>query len=79
MSWIPYFSNCEGYDSHMILYDLFERGGRCNLPPAESIRVVNPLPTTGLDPVADRCAPNDLYPEFTCRYDEPLYEPAEDR
>ena len=72
MPWIPFFSNCEGYDVHMVLYDVFERGGRCELPAYESIRVVNPVPTDGLEPVADRCAPNAEYPEMTCRFDEPL-------
>ncbi len=24
MPWIPFFSNCEGYDSHIILYDAME-------------------------------------------------------
>lgn len=43
----------------MVLYDVFERGGRCALPPYEDIRIVNPVPSDGLDPVADRCAPNE--------------------
>jgi hypothetical protein len=72
MSWIPFFSNCEGYDTRMVLYDVFERGGRCDLPPHEDIRVVNPVPLGGMEPVADRCTPNEEYPELTCRYDEPL-------
>jgi hypothetical protein len=76
MPWIPFFSNCEGYDTRMVLYDVFERGGRCSLPPYEDIRIVNPVPSSGLDPVADRCAPNDEYPELICRYDEPLGEPV---
>lgn len=75
MPWVPYFSNCEGYDAHMVLYDVFERGGRCTLPPLDSVRVVNPIPLEGLDPVADRCAPNEQYPELVCRYDEPLDAP----
>ena len=32
MSWIPYFSNCEGYDHRMILYDVLEFDSACNLP-----------------------------------------------
>lgn len=24
MSWLPYFSNCEGYDTRIILFDVFE-------------------------------------------------------
>jgi hypothetical protein len=76
MAWIPYFSNCEGYDAHMILYDVFERGQGCELPAYEDIRVVNPVPTSGLDPVADRCAPTTEFPEVICRYDEPFGQPS---
>lgn len=72
MPWVPFFGNCEGYDARMVLYDLFERGGRCDLPPYEALRVVSPIPADGLDPVADKCAPNELFPEIKCRYDEPL-------
>ena len=75
MPWIPFFTNCEGYDSRMVLYDVFERGGRCELPPYEAIRVVSPIPANGLEPVADRCAPNARFPEMTCRFDEPLDKP----
>jgi len=75
MPWIPFFTNCEGYDTRMVLYDVFERGGRCVLPPYEAIRVVSPIPADGLDPVADRCAPNAQFPELTCRFDEPLDKP----
>jgi hypothetical protein len=60
----------------MVLYDVFERGGRCDLPAYESIRVVNPVPTDGLEPVADKCAPTPEYPEMKCRFDEPLTAPA---
>jgi len=76
MPWIPFFTNCEGYDEHMILYDVFERGGRCNLPAYEDIRIVNPVPSDGLDPIADHCAPNPEFPELLCRFDEPLEAPV---
>ena len=72
MPWVPFFGNCEGYDARMVLYDLFERGGRCDLPLYESIRVVSPIPAFGLDPVADKCSPNERFPEIKCRYDEPI-------
>lgn len=75
MPWIPFFTNCEGYDTRMVLYDVFERGGRCELPPYEAIRVVSPVPADGLDPIADKCAPNAQFPEMTCRFDEPLDKP----
>lgn len=28
-------------------------------------------------PVSDKCAPTKEHPEFTCRFDEPLFEPSE--
>jgi hypothetical protein len=76
MPWVPFFTNCEGYDAHMVLYDLFERGPRCELPAYEAIRVVSPVPADGLDPVADKCGPRPEYPEVTCRYDEPIDKPV---
>lgn len=75
MPWIPYFSNCDGYDTRMIFFDVFERGERCLLPPIESIRIVNPIPFEGMNPIADKCAPTEQYPELTCRFDEPLDSP----
>jgi len=29
MPWLPYFSNCEGYDTRMVLYDLLEYNDQC--------------------------------------------------
>lgn len=55
MSWIPFFSNCDGYDSRIILYDSFEYNPNCSLPSYDEIRIVNPIPSNGLNPVADRC------------------------
>lgn len=31
MPWIPYFSNCEGYDSRIILFDIIEYNLNCVL------------------------------------------------
>ena len=67
MPWLPYFSNCDGFDSHIIFYDLFEYSKDCNLESYDSIRIVSPIPTYGLEPKADKC-------EFAikCRFDEDL-------
>lgn len=67
MPWLPFFSNCEGYDSNIVLYDLLEYNQQCNLPTYEEIRVVNPIPSSGLDPIADKCNI-----QLNCIYDEPL-------
>jgi len=65
MSWIPYFSNCDTQDERIIVYDFFEYDQSCTLP--KDINVVNPIPSTGINPDADIC---DF--KFTCWYDEPL-------
>ena len=67
MPWIPFFSNCEGFDTRMVLFDLLEYHAQCKLPSYNDIKVVNPIPSSGLDPVADRC---NL--AIKCIYDEPL-------
>ena len=68
MPWIPYFSNCKGYDSRIIVYDIIEYNDQCELPNYNDIRIVNPIPSTGLDPVADKC--NIV---LECIYDEPVF------
>jgi hypothetical protein len=70
--WIPFFSNCDGSDTRMIIYDLFEYNKNtdqsfCTQPKYEELRVVNPIPTNGFEPVTDRCTLN-----IKCRYDEDL-------
>lgn len=65
MSWIPFFSNCDSSDERIIVYDFFEYDSSCTLP--QDIGVVNPIPSTGLNPTADTCDFN-----FVCRFDEPL-------
>jgi hypothetical protein len=72
MPWIPFFSNCDGSDSRIIIYDIFEynkntENSFCTLPKFDDLRVVNPIPTDGFEPVADRCTLN-----LKCRYDEDL-------
>jgi hypothetical protein len=63
MPWIPFFSNCDGSDTHIIPFDIFEytintNKSFCNLPKYDDIRVVNPIPSDGMEPVADRCTLN---------------------
>lgn len=31
MPWLPFFSNCDGFDSHIIIYDAFEYARNCTL------------------------------------------------
>lgn len=73
MPWIPFLSNCDGFDTHIVLYDLLEHtpseeeGGQCKRPAYEEITIVNPIPSDGLEAVADTC---DM--SINCRYDEDL-------
>jgi hypothetical protein len=72
MPWIPFFSNCDGSDTRIITYDIFEynintEDSYCTLPKYDDLRVVNPIPTNGFEPVADRCSL-----KLKCRYDEDL-------
>jgi len=67
MPWIPFFSNCDGFGSHIVLYEAFEYHEQCSLPSFEDIKIVNPIPSSGMDPIADVCNIN-----ITCRYDEPI-------
>jgi hypothetical protein len=46
MSWVPFFSNWEGYDNRILFYDLVEHSEECTLPQTESVKVVNPIPIT---------------------------------
>jgi len=79
MPWVPFLSNCEIFDSHIILWDLFEmpdgvRPG-CNRYEAEDVLIVPPL---GMDfetlelrmePTADNCS---FY--VKCQFEESMRE-----
>ena len=67
MSWFPFFSNCEGYDTNIIFYDIMERDSRCILPSTNDIKVVDPIPISGLYPTTDKWIMN-----LKWRYDEVL-------
>ena len=65
MPWLPFFSNCVGFDSYIILWDLFEsphelREG-CEMIPKDEVMIVPPLIVDmetlepRFDPIADSC------------------------
>ncbi|CAE7714326.1 unnamed protein product [Symbiodinium sp. CCMP2592] len=66
LPWLPFFSNCEGFDSYITLWDLFESPGDqvrdgCDLYTAAEVEIVQPL-IINFDtlqeswaPVADNC------------------------
>eukprot|EP00928_Gymnodinium_smaydae_P052443 TRINITY_DN3633_c0_g1_i1.p1 TRINITY_DN3633_c0_g1~~TRINITY_DN3633_c0_g1_i1.p1 ORF type:complete len:5302 (-),score=561.54 TRINITY_DN3633_c0_g1_i1:86-14599(-) len=77
MPWLPFFSNCDGFDSHIILWDLFENPAgadrNCELVDKEDTVVVPPFPfdvstmNFQMSPVADNC--NII---VQCRFEEGL-------
>lgn len=69
MPWLPYFTNCDGHDSHIIFYDLFEysNSDECERPEYDDLTIVSPVPSAGLEANADRCKIS-----LTCRYDEDI-------
>ncbi len=65
MNWIPFLSNCKGYDKHVILYDLIENSQNCFFPEQSNVNIIKPIPIEGFTSVSDSC---DL--KLNCRYDE---------
>lgn len=65
LPWIPYFSNCAGYDSRILLYDLLELNEGCLYPEANSFNFARQIPYTGLSTISDLCQI-----DLACRYDE---------
>ena len=39
----------------MVVFDIVEYDPGCGLPIYEDIRVVNPIPLSGVDPISDTC------------------------
>ena len=79
MPWLPFFSNCDYFDKHVVLWDLLENNrlppdaGECRLYNESEVRVVAPLIydfSTGsvqFQSTSDFC---EL--AFTCRYEDHL-------
>ena len=65
MPWIPFLSNCAGYDDKIILFDLLENSESCSFPSEDSIVIVKSFPSQGLTAISDTCRIT-----LTCRYDE---------
>ena len=55
MPWLPYFSNCNGHDSHIVIYDLLEYAHKdsCVQPSYDDIMIVSPIPSDGYVAYAD--------------------------
>lgn len=65
MPWVPFLSNCAGYDDKILLFDLLENSESCFFPAEDSIVIVKSFPSQGLTAISDICKIN-----LTCRYDE---------
>ena len=57
----------QGYDTKIIFYDIMEKDSRCILPSTNDIKIVDPIPISGLYPTADKWIMN-----LKWRYDEVL-------
>ena len=67
LNWLPFYSNCAGYDKNIYLYDLLEHSPQCKFPNDNELKIVREFPTQGFSPVSDYCN-IELY----CRYDEKM-------
>ena len=56
LPYFPFFSNCDGYDSHLIISQLLEEHPDCNLIEWNNTKFVNQYPWAGeLSPLSDSC------------------------
>ena len=65
LPYIPFFSNCYGYDKYMYLFNLIENEENCTIPNFNDILVVGFFPIHGFNAKSDECSL-----EFKCKYDE---------
>jgi hypothetical protein len=85
LPYLPFFSNCDGYDSYMQFSDLIEENPNCQIVPYDNTVVVSPFPwASSLYPVGDTCLdanwiPNPPFdtsnPGITifCTYEEDIF------
>lgn len=67
MTYLPFFSNCKGFDKYIPLFSLFEQNPECSLIPPNETKEIDPF-GFGSQPTADHC--QDILLE--CIYDEDL-------
>lgn len=72
MPYLPFFSNCEKFDSYIPLLALFEQNEQCTLVDPEDTIPIGPF-SFGLNPTSDTCSNVIL----NCIYDEDLTEIVE--
>lgn len=54
ISWLPFFGHCD-YGEYLYLYNLIENANYCSLVDEENTKVINVIPTSGLNPIGDTC------------------------
>jgi len=64
--WIPYFSNCKNYGSHIYLFELLENNTACRFPELNSTSNAN---INFNDPIGDECNI-----DLECKYDSSLVD-----
>eukprot|EP00933_Yihiella_yeosuensis_P060769 TRINITY_DN63553_c0_g1_i1.p1 TRINITY_DN63553_c0_g1~~TRINITY_DN63553_c0_g1_i1.p1 ORF type:complete len:1498 (-),score=364.61 TRINITY_DN63553_c0_g1_i1:92-4261(-) len=79
--WLPFFSNCEGFDSHIVIWDLFEmpHGERegCELVDRDEVKIVPPLPVNPATmEVAMKAEADECQFVVKCHFEENLAEDA---
>ena len=73
MPYLPFFSNCKGFDQHIPIFALFEQNKKCDLVAPEDTVYVKPF-AFGSEPIADSCEAIQI----SCIYDEDLGANSDD-
>lgn len=73
LPYIPFFSNCDGYDSHVFLGRLLEDHPDCLSVPPNEVESTNDFSFTRKEPYSDRC--QDLI--LQCTYEEEIRDSSE--
>ena len=56
LPWLPYFMNCEYFGDRIYLHRLTESMGNCSFVDQGGVKIVQPIPVSGVTPVADSCS-----------------------
>lgn len=75
LPYLPFFSNCDGYDNYMSIGKLLETHPDCELVNYDKTRHVNQYPWYGMfSPLGDRCQAHITADERTDRYGNVIYD-----
>ena len=54
--WLPFFMNCEYFGDRIYIHRLTEAMGNCTFVDSNGVKIVQPLPVSGVSAVADKCS-----------------------